>query len=156
MKKWLFILLFSAVPIVEQRGSIPAGILLYNFNPFLVMVICYLGSLLPAPFILLLFNKIYDFIRSKKSLNFLSNFIDNKIRKNVGRFETYKEIALITFIAIPLPTTGIWTGTAIAAFLGLDFKKSMVCAAVGGLISAIVITLICLLIPGFFSVKAIF
>ncbi|WP_040213323.1 COG2426 family protein [Clostridium polynesiense] len=156
MSKLLFIFLFSAVPIVEQRGAIPIGILAYNYNPLLVMVLSYIGSLLPVPFIMLLFNKIYNWLKTKRQFDFLTNIIDNKIRKNIGKFEKYKEIALITFIAIPLPTTGVWTGTAIAAFLGLDFKKSFLCAALGGLLSAIIITVISVMIPGFFPVKQVF
>ncbi|SHJ15139.1 Uncharacterized membrane protein [Clostridium amylolyticum] len=157
MNKWLFIFLFSAVPLVEQRGAIPIGILAYHYNPFLVFLVSYLGSLLPAPIILLLFNKIYDWMKGIKQFDFITNIIDNKIRKNKGKLEQYKEIGLITFIAIPLPTTGVWTGTAIAAFLGLDFKKSLLCAAIGGLLSAIIITLICVFMPSFFNnVKAIF
>lgn len=155
MNKWIFIFLLSAVPLIEQRGAIPGGILL-GCNPFLVFLVSYIGSLLPAPIILLLFNKIYDWMKGVRQFNFITNIIDNKIRKNKGKLEQYKEIGLITFIAIPLPTTGIWTGTAIAAFLGLDFKKSLLCAAIGGLLSAIIITLICVLIPGLIPAKPIF
>ena len=54
---------------------------------------------------------------------------------------------MITFIGIPLPTTGVWTGTAIATFLKLDFKKTVFCAMLGALISAVVITLVCVLLP---------
>ena len=117
MSKWIFIFLFSAVPIVEQRGAIPVGILYYNFEPFLVALIGYIGSLLPVPFILLLFNHIYGWMKKTGRFKFIINIIDNKIRKNLHKFEKAKEIALITFIAIPLPTTGVWTGTDIAAFL---------------------------------------
>ena len=67
--------------------------------------------------------------------------------KNIDKFERYREAALITFIGIPLPTTGVWTGTAIATFLKLDFKKTMFCAMVGALLSAIVITLVCVMLP---------
>jgi uncharacterized membrane protein len=35
----------------------------------------------------------------------------------------------------------LWTGSAIAAFLGLDFRKSMACVFLGGVISAVIITL---------------
>ncbi|MBV1822411.1 small multi-drug export protein, partial [Bacteroidales bacterium MSK.15.36] len=59
----------------------------------------------------------------------------------------YKEIGLIIFVGIPLPTTGLWTGSAVAAFMGLDFKKSLFCAMIGGLISAIVITAACIVFP---------
>lgn len=82
--------------------------------------------------------------------------IDHKIAKNSDKLEKRKEIGLILFVAIPLPTTGIWTGSAVAAFLGLDFKKSLLCNFIGAVLSATVITIICLLIPGFFAAKTIF
>ena len=150
MNKLLFIFLFSAVPIVEQRGAIPVGIF-SNYNPFLVFIVSYLGSMLPVPFILLLFNSMYKFLKKYPMFDKITNVIDSKISKNKNKLEKYKEIGLIAFIAIPLPTTGVWTGSAIAAFLGLDFKKSFFCAAIGALISAIIITAMCLILPSLFS-----
>jgi uncharacterized membrane protein len=46
----------SAVPLIEQRGAIPLGILFYHMNPSFVFMVSFLGSLLPVPFILLMFN----------------------------------------------------------------------------------------------------
>ncbi len=138
--KILAIILISAIPVVEQRGSIPIGIFV-GVHPAVVFITAYLGSLLPAPFILLLFDVIYEWLKKFRVFRPLINLIDHKIRKNTPRLEKYKEIGLIAFIAIPLPTTGIWTGSAVASFLGLDFKKSLVCAALGGLASAIVLTI---------------
>lgn len=145
----LKVFLMSAVPIVEQRGAIPMGIFMYNINPVLVCIVSFLGSLLPVPFILLLFNSIFKWMKKYKIFDPLNNIIENKIRKNTGKLEKYKEIGLIIFVGIPLPTTGLWTGSAVAAFMGLDFKKSFLCTVVGGLISAIVITGACIIFPAF-------
>jgi uncharacterized membrane protein len=147
MENLLKIFLISAVPLIEQRGSIPMGIILYNIEPLKVFLVCFLGSMLPVPFILLLFNKIFDWMQNYKIFNSFSNFVQKKLNKNTDKMEKYKELGLITFIAIPLPTTGVWTGTAVAAFLKLDFKKSVICAAIGGLLSATAITAISILIP---------
>lgn len=145
----LTVFLMSAVPIVEQRGAIPMGIFAYNMNPILVLIVSFIGSLLPVPFILLLFNSIFKWMKKYKIFEPLNNIIENKIQKNTGKLEKYKEIGLIIFIGIPLPTTGLWTGSAVAAFMGLDFKKSFFCAMIGGLISAIVITAACIVFPAF-------
>jgi uncharacterized membrane protein len=145
--KFLMVFLVSAVVLVEQRGAIPLGIWVYRLNPSLVFLVSYLGSLLPAPFILLLFNKIFALMKRYPRLDWFTNYVDRKIRKNTGKMEKYKELGLIFFISLPLPTTGVWTGSAVAAFLGLDFKKSMLCAAIGALISAFVITVLCVAFP---------
>ena len=109
------------------------------------------GSILPVPFILLLFNQIYQWLLKWQFFDRVVKHIDKKIAKNQATFEKYEELALIIFIAIPLPTTGLWTGSAIASFLKLDFKKSLFCAVLGGIVSATIITALCVLIPGLFK-----
>ena len=143
----LRVFLISAVPLVEQRGAIPVGILVYNLNPITVAIVSLVGSFLPAPFIYLFFNKILKWMKTVKQFKFFTDFIDKKVQKGSKKLEKYKEIGLITFVGIPLPTTGLWTGTAVAAFLGLDFKKSMICAFVGGILSAILITFLSIMFP---------
>lgn len=147
MSNLIKVFLLSAVPLIEQRGAIPMGIIAYDMNPSLVFLISFLGSMLPVPFILLLFNKIFTWMKKYKFFSKINEFIEKKINKNSAHMEKYKEIGLITFIAIPLPTTGIWTGSAVAAFLNLDFKKSVLCATVGGIISAVLITIASMFFP---------
>lgn len=147
MSNLLKVFLLSAVPLIEQRGAIPMGIIAYDMNPSLVFLISFLGSMLPVPFILLLFNKIFAWMKKYEFFSKINEFIEKKINKNSAHMEKYKEIGLITFIAIPLPTTGIWTGSAVAAFLNLDFKKSVLCATVGGIISAVLITIASMFFP---------
>ena len=141
--KYMSVFLLSMVILIEQRGAIPLGLAIC-LDPMSVLVVSFLGSLVPVPFILLFFNFIFEWIKKVKFLKPLSDLIEKKIRKNTPKIEKYKEIGLIAFVAIPLPTTGLWTGSAVASFLGLDFKKSFLCAALGGIISAVAITLLCL------------
>lgn len=150
--KLLKVFLWSMVPIIEQKGSIILGIVTFKLNPYVVFLVTLIGSFVPVPFILIFFNSIFKWMKKIKMLNGLNKFIENKIQKNSGKMVKYKEIALITFIGIPLPTTGLWTGSAIAAFLGLDFKKSMLCAAIGGIISGFLITVMVLVFPSLLGI----
>jgi len=134
-------------PLAEQRLAIPVGIIGYHINPFLVFLVSLLGSFLPAPIIYFSFNKIFDFMKKFKQLDWFTKFVENKVQKGSKKLEKYKEVGLITFVGIPLPTTGLWTGTAIAAFMGLDFKKSMWCVFLGGIISAVIITIVSVVAP---------
>jgi len=149
--KSLYIFLISMVPLIEQRGAIPVGIIGYGLNPFWVFFVSLIGSFVPAPFIFLFFNKILDWMKTIKQFNKITNFIDKKVQKGAKKVEGYMEAGLITFVGIPLPTTGLWTGSAIAAFLGLDFKKSMVCVFAGGVISATIITTLSIVAPKLFG-----
>jgi uncharacterized membrane protein len=145
--KFLYIAFISMIPLIEQRGAIPVGILAYHLNPLIVVLVSLLGSFIPAPFIYFFFNKIFTWMKTVKQLTKFTNFVENKVQKGSKKLEKYKEIGLITFVGIPLPTTGLWTGTAIAAFMGLDFKKSMVCVFLGGIISAVLIAIFSMVAP---------
>jgi len=142
------------VPLIEQRGSIPVGILAYHLNPWLVFIVSLLGSFVPAPFVYLFFNKILGWMKTVKMLHKFTDFIDKKIQKGAKQVEKYMEIGLTIFVGIPLPTTGLWTGSAIAAFLGLDFKKSMICVFLGGIISAVIITIVSMIAPAILGLHA--
>jgi len=137
---FVFVFIISMIPLIEQRGSIPIGIALFGMNPFTAFLVSLLGSLIPCPIILLAFNAVYNWMRKYNLFKGFCDFLDRKVRKNSPRIEKYKEIGLITFVGIPLPTTGVWTGSLIAAVLGLKFSKSVVCVTLGALISAIAIT----------------
>ena len=56
-------------------------------------------------------------------------------------------MGLAIFVAIPLPVTGVWTGSAIAAFMQMDKKKAFLSVSAGAAMSAIIITLICYIAP---------
>lgn len=135
------------VVLIEQRGAIPVGIIAYHINPILVFFVSLAGSLVPAPFIYFFFNKIMAWMKTIKAFDRITNFIEKKVQKGAKKFEGKTELALITFVGIPLPTTGIWTGSAVASFLGLNFKKSMICVFIGGILSASIITILSITTP---------
>ena len=139
------------VPLIEQRGAIPVGIIGYDLNPFWVFFVSLIGSFVPAPFVFFFFNKILAWMKTIKQFDKITSFIDKKVQKGAKKVEGYMEVGLIAFVGIPLPTTGLWTGSAIAAFLGLDFKKSMACVFIGGVISATIIAILSVLAPKIFG-----
>lgn len=143
----LQVFLWSMVPIVEQKGAIILGINKFNLNPYIVFIVSLLGSLVPVPFILLFFNGIFKWMKKYKIFRRINDFINRKIAKNSDKMVRYREIGLIIFIGIPIPTTGLWTGSVIAAFLKLDFMKSLLCAILGGTISGALITIMCVAFP---------
>ena len=126
----LIVFIGSAIPITEQRATNPLGIY-WNLPPLQVMLLALIGSYLPVPFLLLFFRKALNWLRTFPKLSRLTGFI-----------EISSVLALIIFVAIPLPGTGLWTGSAVASFLGFNLKKSLVCIMLGGIISAVALTLL--------------
>jgi uncharacterized membrane protein len=131
----------SAIPVTEQRATIPLGILTFKMDIWLVFILAFLGSLLPVPFLLLLFKRVLLWMKKISWLSSVSGFIEQKVQKQASKFEKTSEIGLVLFVAIPLPGTGLWTGSAVASLLGFNLKKSFICVTLGGLLSAAALTL---------------
>ena len=68
-----------------------------------------------------------------------------KFQKRVDKFEKKYEaggfLALILFVAVPLPGTGAWSGCLVSWLLDLDRKKSILAIGSGIIIAGILILL---------------
>ena len=133
----------SMLPIIELRGAIPLafGLGLPWWQAYLIAV---LGNLLPVPFILLLINIASKWMANSKVkfFNKFANFLLAKVEKNRERIEKYSFWGLCLFIAIPLPVTGAWTGSLVAAVVGMKPWKAFVSALLGVLLAGAIVTLI--------------
>ncbi|MBO7565276.1 MAG: small multi-drug export protein [Clostridiales bacterium] len=141
LSKTLYVFMISMIPIIELRGSIPyaAGAGLPWYVAFITAVI---GNLLPVPFILLFVKKVFDWMRKYPKLKKIVDFCENKFAKKVEKAGNTAFWTLVGFIAIPLPGTGAWTGSGIAAVCEVPFKKALLAAVIGVLIAATVVTMI--------------
>ena len=81
--------------------------------------------------------------RSKvKFINKVGGWLERKVEKHKGKIEKYSYWGVVLFVAIPIPGTGAWTGSLIAAVLKLDFKKSLLAATLGVLLAGAIMTVI--------------
>ena len=56
--------------------------------------------------------------------------------------EAKKMLGVFAFVAIPLPLTGVWTGSAVAAITRLPFHKALLSVLAGNLVANAVLTLL--------------
>lgn len=136
---WAFFI--SMIPVVELRASIPycAGV---GIPWYIAITVAIIGNLLPVPFILLFVRKVFDWMRKYPKLNKIVVFCETKFAKKVEKAGNTAFWTLVGFIAIPLPGTGAWTGSGIAAICEVPFKKALLAAIIGVVIAAVVVTLI--------------
>jgi uncharacterized membrane protein len=79
--------------------------------------------------------------RFKLANIFFSWLFSRTRHKFFGKYEVWGDLALVIFVAIPLPMTGAWTG-AVAAFLfGIDKKKSLFLVTLGAMMAGVIVTL---------------
>ena len=142
--------IISMLPIVELRGAIPfaavSGIVWWK--AFLIAVA---GNILPAPFILLLGRRIIGWLKKVKFLSKIATKYEAKLIEKAGKIQQYVFWGLFLVVAIPLPGTGAWSGSVVAAILEMPFKKALLAIVLGVLVSGIVVTLGVYGIVGAFS-----
>ena len=133
----------SMIPIIELRGAIPlgAGLGLEWWQSYLISVA---GNFLPVPFILLFINTILRWMANSKVkfLNRVANWLFAKAEKNREKIEKYAFWGVAIFVAIPLPATGAWTGSLVAAVFNMKFWRALFSALLGICIAGVIMTLI--------------
>ena len=133
----------SMLPIIELRGAIPMGAF-FDLPWWQTYLIAIIGNMLPVPIILLFVKSVLNWMAGckVKFFNKVANKMFEKAEKNRAKIERYAFWGLTLFVAIPLPATGAWTGTLVAALFDMKFWKSFLSALVGVLIAGVVMTLI--------------
>lgn len=176
----LYVFLISILPVIELRGAIPVGAAL-GVPFYVNYLLSVLGNLLPVPLILIFIPKILDFLGRFKFFAPMVNWLRKKAEKNKGKIikdvvsestedglsdgesvatevtekaakiSTGAFLGLMLFVAIPLPGTGAWTGSLVAALFGLPKRSSLLAVTLGVLICGVIMCLASYGILGFLS-----
>ncbi len=139
----LGVLLCAMIPVIELRGAIVLGAWLempWSSN----YLLCVLGNMLPVPFILLFITKLIAAMRESKRRfwNRLGDWLERRAERNRGRIERYAFWGLCLFVAVPLPVTGAWTGSLVAATVGIRPWRAFLSILLGVLLSGAIVTLL--------------
>ena len=138
MKKYLWVLLISMLPLVEIRGALPYAV---GMDLPLVpsIIVAVIGNMIPVPFIFLFARKVLEWGKDKKIIGRFFTWCLQKGEKGGRKLEEKagKGLywALFLFVGILVPGTGAWTGMLAASILNMDFRKSTL-AALGGVLLA--------------------
>jgi uncharacterized membrane protein len=126
---------------VELRGAIPLGVA-YNYSILPVFIGCVIIDILLIPLIFLFLDFVIPIVTKIDFVDDLYQYAIKKARKNYEKYEKYEIIGLALFVGIPLPGTGVYSGTLIAYIFGLKRKKAFLSIALGALIAGIIVTMI--------------
>ena len=149
---YLTTFIVAMIPLIELKGAIPVGIA-GGMHPVAAFCMSYLGSVivfvplffLLRPFLNLL-KRVKWFRRFARKVEYLferkADKIAQKGKQSADRARMIMMWGVFAFVAVPLPMTGVWTGTALAVFLGLKFLDSTFAIAVGNLIAGLLMSLL--------------
>lgn len=160
---YILTILVAMFPLIELKGAIPIGLKL-GLKLIDSALLSYVGSTLiviPIFFLLIYVFKLLKKIPLVKKLVYkLEAMFEKKAekiaKKSDGKAEDVKRrflmTALFIFVAVPLPLTGVWTGAAIAVFLNMSFKDSILPLALGNFTAGSFITLITFLFEDYVDI----
>ncbi len=140
--KEAIIFIISMIPILELRGALLVAGPLLGVSLPRALPICIIGNILPVPFILLLITPVFNWMKKTRMLKPIVDKLEAKAMSKSAQIEKYEFWGLVLFVGIPLPGTGAWTGSLIAALLGIKFKKAFPAAVLGILMAAVIMCIV--------------
>lgn len=163
-------ILISMFPLIEHKGAIPIGMSVdfWGIDALTggeALLFALLGSCAIVPILALIFTPIIRWLKSTRIFKKLGEFIENKIKRrskgienktkderNQYRKTLLKCLAIFGFVAVPLPMTGVWTGTCVAVVIGLNYWQTILSVILGNIVSGTIIMAICLAFPEFTTI----
>ncbi len=164
--------IMSLVPLIELKGGIVFARGTSSFGFLNALLLSYAGSTLVFIPIYFLLRPILNLLKKIKWFNGFANKVEGyfsqkaeetlkkqqsklkqenvdltlteeELEKKSQKRQTFiKQLGVFIFVAIPLPMTGVWTGTAIAVFLNLKFKDVILPVMLGNLVAGLIISLL--------------
>lgn len=133
------VFLISALPIIELRGAIPYAVA-KGMNPIHAALLCIVGSMIPVPFLLFYLRPCFAKLRKISMVRRFEEWLINRTERKAGNIKKYSIFGLVLFVAVPLPTTGVWTGAIAAALFNLRIKHAFFAILLGNTIAAFIMT----------------
>lgn len=154
-QKILLTALLSMVPMFEGRYAVTVMLGL-GMPPVFAYLLAVIASYLPVPFILLLLRQVLDWFYTLpiRPVRAFAAWLERRAeKKRAGmhdkkggqvRFsaETAELLGLYLFVALPVPGTGVWMGSAIATLFEMPRLKSAIAILLGNMTACLLTTLI--------------
>lgn len=139
VSKEIVVFIISMIPILELRGGLIVSKLLQV--PITTAIpLCIVGNIIPIPFILLFIKQIFKLLKKVKLFRGIIEKLERRAMSRSDNIKRYEFWGLVLFVGIPLPGTGAWTGSLIAALLDVDFKKAILAELLGIAIATVIMS----------------
>ena len=139
VSKEIVVFIISMIPILELRGGLIVSQLL-QIPITTAIPICIIGNIIPIPFILLFIKQIFKWMKKIRLFRGLIEKLESRAMSKSDNIKKYEFWGLVLFVGIPLPGTGAWTGSLIAALLDVDFKKAILAELLGIAIATVIMS----------------
>ncbi|MGX8705560.1 MAG: COG2426 family protein [bacterium] len=152
MTKIIITALLSMVPMFEGRYAVTVMVGT-GMPPVFAYILAVVASYLPVPFILLLLRPVLDWFYTLpiKPVRWFAAWLERRAaRKRAAMHDKRggdtsdmaETLALYLFVALPVPGTGVWMGSAIATLFNMPILRSAITILLGNMTACLITTLI--------------
>ena len=165
-------LIMSVIPLIELKGGIvfARGV---GLSFLVAFGLAFAGSTVAFFLVFFLLKPILGWLKKIKLINTfalkIENYFQDKADKtlekrkasgtdktdNSSYVKRIKQIGTFIFVAIPIPLTGVWTGTAVAVFLDLRFKDAVLPVTLGNLVAGLIVSALAELCLALWTIKSL-
>ena len=140
--KYLSVLGMAAFPVVELRGAVPYGVAM-DLPLLSVLTVSVIGNMLPVPFIMLFIRQIFAWMKTKsRRLRACAEKLEARAQAKGDILVKYEMLGLFILVAIPLPGTGAWTGSLVAALFDLRMKNALPAIFLGVITAGLIMSVV--------------
>nr|MDK2850770.1 hypothetical protein [Candidatus Cloacimonadota bacterium] len=136
----VIVLIISMLPIIELRGAIPFAIWVFRMPWHEAVLLSIIGNMIPIPFLLLIIDWFFMLISKVPLGAKFTHWLYARTRRKGKAIQRYEAIGLVSFVGIPLPGTGGWTGSLASRIFGISFWRSMLFIFIGVLVASAIVT----------------
>lgn len=136
--QWLTLAALTFVPWIELRGSIPLGLAWELPWPWVFAVTTATNVLVFVP----TWAVLRLFYERWLSRTFVRGLVEGVRRKGQHLIDKYGAVGLALFVAVPLPGTGAYAGTALAFVMGIQPVRAFASVGAGVVVAGVIVTLV--------------
>lgn len=132
---YLSVIFLSFVPMIESAGAVPIALNM-GMNPLESIFFSSVGAVIICPLIYLLLEPMIAWMKNTKIFKKIAESMETNIKTQARTIEkkaisknnniARKLWLLFLFVLLPMPFSGLWTGSAVAIFLSLPQKSAIV------------------------------
>lgn len=135
--------LLSMVPTFEGRYAISVGLAM-GMPVIFTYLLALVFSTLPMPFIFWLLKPILKWMYTLPipPLKKFAAWVERRSLRKGEKMDAGGLVGLFVFVALPIPGTGVWTGSAIATLLNMKKSHAMTAVVLGNMVACLIMTLL--------------
>ncbi|MBU7014419.1 MAG: small multi-drug export protein [Theionarchaea archaeon] len=133
------LIFISMLPWIELRGGIPVGIS-KGLDPLAVFAVCTVTDILIIPLILVFLRYAVPLVLRIERINRLYQWNVVRTLKRYEKYRKWEELGLALFVAIPLPFTGVYSGTLVSYILDFKKREAVLSISCGAILAGILVT----------------